>query len=230
MWTTITGKMTGPYHLKKGEESQDSMSYYTDEDLSLIAVADGAGSHENSKEGSQLVVDYAIQYMKEHVEELGIDEELIEATIEECHKLLRSQDNFKSMGCTLAIAASDGLSWAAGVVGDAFAVIHLRDGEHKLVQPVKDFEFANVTELLSGSEINPAVESGMDLIGVSVSTDGLLHKSVSDGAPLSQFWNPLVDRGFKKDLDLNNFFEYMSSKHFIDDDTTLVMSLWSFEE
>lgn len=222
-WDLHFAGIPGPHHEALGQESQDFAAWAPLSKIEgvVLAVADGAGSHEHSREGARLASLAAVYALRDQE---FFDEAILEGALHAAHEVIQEQSLVKSMGCTLALAVLLPTSWVAGVVGDAFVVVHRTAEDHHLVQAPAQGEFVNITDLLSNKVISPFTTSGAEaVLGASVSSDGLLQTSVSAQGATSGFWTPLVTRAMKDSLDLEAFLGYMASRDLITDDTTLLM-------
>lgn len=215
----------GPYHKAQGKENQDWYATQEEAPCLFAGVTDGAGSHENSLEGGKLVLREAFAYLEEHAPYSTTPlEEVLAGAVEHAHGCLLKQAEVKTMGCTLALAVLRGDSWGVIVVGDAFAVLHRGEEDHEVLMPEAVGEFANVTELMSGSTINPVAASGVgNLQALSLSSDGLYNRTTTRGEAITGFWKPLVRQAQEGTLRMEELLSYMEGKDLLEDDTTLVM-------
>lgn len=219
------GSITGPTHRTRKEENQDYFYHITENGVTVIAVADGAGSLSMSHIGSQLAATTAAGETIDSIFDGNSLEESVEIGIAKARDALLERDDHHLTGCTLAVAVISDAGWAAGVVGDAFAVISFADDSHELVQPECESEFVNITELLTSSKCKPVYRSGTEpVLAVSAASDGLIPVSIQDGKPLQGFWTPIVNRTSDADLNIPAFLEHMDSNDKISDDTTLVIA------
>ena len=228
-WTVLEGSLVGPYHRKNGEEGQDFGGFLlTPDGSAVVAVADGAGSHEHSLAGATLLVTRVLEQVEAHGREHGgpISENLLEEVALQAREELLAHEHARAMGATLAIAAAGPWGWSAWVVGDAFALISFGVEHHLMVQPVKTAEFANFTELMSSPIITPLKVSGPEApLSISASSDGLLGSMTSRGLPAGSVWATLMKKALGGTLDLQKFFRFLEVKKRIEDDTTLVMAV-----
>lgn len=231
------GALPGPYHLKKGIPSQDYWGYLNRNNVAIIAVADGAGSHRLAEHGAKFCVDLLIELLEEKLFETDdnfdslpeivkkLDEDEVKEVVFDVHSQLHEFDEFSEMGCTLAVVVMDESQAITVVVGDAFAVLHDEDGTHHLIQQEQIGEFVNLTELMSNETIHPVSFSSENIVGASVSSDGLEHLSIDFEGPTPNFWNPLLNRLKRGELNAQSFVEFLDNKDLLDDDTTLVMAV-----
>src|SRR4051794_38047104 len=66
MWTVSSGTLTGPHHRRRGEDNQDAVAVWADDEqgFALTVVADGAGSLPRSGEGARLAVKEAVSVVR----------------------------------------------------------------------------------------------------------------------------------------------------------------------
>lgn len=219
------GTINGPYH--DGEEDNQDAYYFLQENgYSVIAVADGAGSLKNSKVGANIAVTTAVNEIMDSLSCGDIMEGAVRKGVESAREALLQRDDYKDLGCTLAVAALADDEYSIGIVGDAFAVVSLSDKDHIFYQPESDAEYANVTELLTSKKYTPLYYSSSDDIpaAITVSSDGLLNSTISKNEPTSGFWNPVISRCLDDSMDIQSFLYYMQDNEKIVDDTTLVVA------
>lgn len=216
------GSIPGPYHLKSGLPNQDSVLYQDEGDWLFGGVADGAGSLKYSDEGSFIALRTAIDSMVSLRKSLGI-EELVETSVMQARKALLAKPDAREFGATLSIVAlhSSG-EWASAAVGDSYSVIHEENGNHKLITGAKPGEYANLTELLTSKKINVKVDSGINAIGFSSSTDGLERVSLQNNEAHPGFWDGIRDKAIAENLEIHRLFDWLNSLDKIEDDTSLL--------
>ena len=222
----LSGTVIGPYHVRAGTENQDAFWALEEDNFTVIAVADGAGSLINSATGAQLASATAVNETMDALQGGSGFEESVSLGIERARQLLLSRDDASTLGCTLAVAVlSKQGGWAAGVVGDAFVLVSEHADQHTIIQPTNLEEFANVTKLLTSHDHSPLVTSGdNEIVAIAASSDGLTNTSLIDGEASGKFWNPIISRVLKDDMDLQAFLYYMNDNEKIYDDTTLVIA------
>lgn len=219
------GSITGPRHKTRNEENQDYFYHITENGVTVIAVADGDGSLSMSHIGAQLAATTAAGETIDAVFDGNDLEDSVRTGIAKARDALLERDDHNLTGCTLAVAVISDNGWAAGVVGDAFAVISFADDSHELIQPECDSEIFNISGLLTSANCLPIYRSGADsVLAVSAASDGLIPVSIQDGKPLQGFWTPIVNRTADDDLDVSAFLDHMNSNDKISDDTTLVIA------
>jgi hypothetical protein len=219
------GTVEGPYHRKNGIPNQDVAYWHETEELFIGAVADGAGSLKHSDVGAFDAASAAVTAVYEALATVPF-EELVARGIEAGQAAQLANEDYKEYGSTLTmvILAADG-RWAAGGVGDSFAVIHLEDGSHELVTGTAIGEFANITELLTSKEIHPLYADGDGAVGFSLSSDGLENVALSKKEAHPGFWNGIRDKANDGSLRVDELFGWLDSLDRIVDDTTLLTAV-----
>jgi hypothetical protein len=219
------GSIAGPNRITRNEENQDYFYHITENGVTVIAVADGAGSLSMSHIGAQLAATTAAGETIDSVFDGNSLEDSVRTGIARARDVLLERDDHNLTGCTLAVAVIADHGWAAGVVGDAFAVVSFADDSHELVQPDCDSEHIHAATLLTSKTCEPVYRSGTDsVLAVSAASDGLIPLSLEDGKPLQGFWTPIVNRTSDEDLNVTAFLEHINSNDKINDDTTLVIA------
>lgn len=220
--TVSAGTLVGPHHLKRGEKNQDAVAFLTENGYGVVAVADGAGSLSLSDIGAHIASSTSVNEAMDALNSGCSPEESVQKGIEIARDALLNRDDFKLLGCTLALAVITDEGWATGVVGDAFTVVSYDTDNHELVRPESTSEFTNVTKLLTSNDYDPLYKSGDDrVVALSVSSDGLDDTSIKDNFPSAGFWNPVVSRSLDGNMDIQAFLYHMNDKELIYDDTTL---------
>lgn len=218
------GSITGPQRTRN-DENQDYFYHITENGITVIAVADGAGSLSMSHIGAQLAATTAAGETIDSVFDGNSLEDAVKTGVTKARDVLLERDDHNLTGCTLAVAVISDHGWAAGVVGDAFAVISFADDTHELIQPDCESEPASIEELLTSANCLPVYRSGTDsVLAVSAASDGLIPVSLVDGKPAQGFWTPIVNRTAEDDLNVRSFLEHMNANDKISDDTTLVIA------
>ena len=230
MWKIHSGSITGPYHERRGEDSQD---YYASQvvsasggDVAVVIATDGAGSHARSLEGATITTEELLSRCVELAREEDFSQGSLAQALDEVRAIILQEDGYREMGCTVAVAIVGESSWCAGVLGDAFIVLHHGDGSHEFLQGDSISEFANVTELITSKEVHPVFASGDETLrGVSASSDGLESMSIERGEPLPGFWNTLLAHMEGDEFSMDDFLSFLKGKGLLEDDTTLITAL-----
>lgn len=226
--TVNAGTVTGPHNKVNNKNNQDAYASLQENGHTVIAVADGAGSLRLSDIGASIAASTSVAETMDALND-GIDTMgAVQKGLEAARHALLDRDDHEEIGCTIALAAISGDTWAVAVVGDAFAVVSYANNHHTLIRPDKIGEFANLTTLLTSRNNNyqPLYYSGDEpIVAISLSSDGLENVSITENAPSPGFWNPVVKRALEDDgMDVQAFLDYMDDKEKVVDDTTLVIA------
>lgn len=227
MWTVSTGTLTGPHHVYHDEPNQDAYGWSTLPDGVLLVVADGAGSLPNSRCGAHVAVQAVLQHADVDTVSNGM-ESLVHQALNVAQNAITAHHDYHNMGCTMAIAAVSDTEWAAGTIGDSFAVI--QDADHQLHYVSEaSHDYPNVTTLLTSHNPPRNVLTGESgVTGLAVSSDGLSHQTIdNDTGPAPGFWNTVFQNlhdGADASTFVDSLLQYMNDRSKIDDDTTLVIS------
>lgn len=218
-------KSPSPSHSR----NEDRFRYSVDGDYGVMVVADGAGSLPRSAEGADIVVDTVTDYCRSRWGDVSTSddgEKLVDEALNAATEAVKTHDEWRDMGCTVAVVLVAPGVWACGVVGDAFAVTYNRDGEWGFVSSHRPEGCPpNVTTFVTSPDQNRVVTSGEgDLDGVAVSSDGLAHASIKDRQPHEGFWTPVIDKCVHNTLDLEALFAFMDERGMVMDDTTVVVA------
>lgn len=203
-WRVHGVSVEGYRHRRSGTPCQDawlSRDFGPPEaPVTVLAVADGAGSRSRSDEGSALAVRLAAAGFARRAAERprtasGVRAALHEAFLDVRHEFLRrTGPDAKEFATTLTVVVL-APEWIGHLsVGDGFVVLRAgaADGVpqfHLLPQPDAASEYSNETVFLTSAEAERSVRTacvrdpGVD--GVLLSTDGLAQLALSwvDGRP-----------------------------------------------
>lgn len=241
LFSVFGGSIPGPPAKKRGKPNQDRFRSESLQDGSvIIAVADGAGSHDRSDEGAQIAVDVAVRYVAEayannvleasvadSVNVVEMMQEILQDAIAEARSAVMSRDDWQHMGATLSVALMTENESCVAVVGDAFAVVCTVDGDIVLAENEQSSEHANITEMLTSKKPEVVVFTFSNASGVALSSDGLMHFTVDSKTkiPTEGFWRPVFSKASDGSLDVESLLRYMESLEKTDDDTTLALAV-----
>lgn len=218
------GTIIGPIHVRKNTPNQDFYDYQISENFMIGAVADGAGSLKYSHIGSNTAVSETLLHLESLVKNSEDSlSEVLKQSFETARNALFNLPDSDQVGCTLTAAVITETDWAVRVVGDAFAIVSLENGERILVRPEKKSEYANITTLLTSNNMEIAELSGENPItSIFLSSDGLEYSGLEFNNIVEGFWGP-IENSLKNDFwSIDDFFKFLDSKDKIIDDTTLV--------
>lgn len=119
----VYAKQQGSYHIQKGIPCQDYVKGYADENVAVIALADGAGTYDNSEIVSESVVEGILNGIKENFDKWYemTDNQLKSSLLNLCREAVWEKDAGLKAVCTLLLYAisSDGREIIAHI-GDGF--------------------------------------------------------------------------------------------------------------
>lgn len=209
----------------EGRINQDAHYWLIEDDVIVTAVADGAGSLALSHLGASIAAQTACTEAIDAIQDGCSYEEALSTAFTKAREALLERDDWKQLGCTLAVTIVGTDGWCAGSVGDAFAVIIDHSGNITQVQAPRESEYANITKLLTSKDFHPTIECHETIPeAFAVSSDGLLRLSTeASGRPSSRFWLPLFSKVYEDDAAASKFLQWLDSKEHLDDDTTLLM-------
>jgi hypothetical protein len=236
-WRTHGLSVQGYRHQRNGVPCQDAWQKAVtgppNAPVTVLAVADGAGSRPRSDQGAKLAVELATAYFGRRAagqspDPDGVHKSLVGAFLEVRKEFLRQTgdkaDDFAST-LTVVVLAPAWLGYLT--VGDGFVVLRAgtEEGErqfHLLPQADAVSEYSNETVFLTSSDAERRVrtecvrDSGID--GVLLSTDGLTQAALSwsDGRP--QRPNPSFASALFRSLDNPKWNQH-------DDDESLAVLL-----
>lgn len=152
MWKTADYAGTGRGHLEADVPCQDKVRTYRNGEVTVITLADGAGSAQLSHYGAEAVLDCVSQELGDHFEEYFEEPDasvvrsrlftkVLKALEETQNKL---QCELKDLSSTLLMAAVSGSRYFIAHIGDG-VIGYLVDEEIKVATGPDNGEFANVT-------------------------------------------------------------------------------------
>lgn len=244
MWRSIGAKAKGAAHAGNGAPCQDAFACVAlAHDLTAIAVADGAGSAQWSRSGSELAVERSVLYLQ-NVSELLADKALwpcgVRAAFDAARGALLDFGRSKrieprQLATTLQVALLGQDACCYGRIGDGGGVGRSQ-GTLIPLAPAPRNAFANETTFLTsvGSEPEVFFHEGQ-LSDCAFFTDGLQHLAMrlSEWTPHAPFFTPLFEFA-RTTPDVTAAQEclrtYLGTDKFnkrTDDDRTLVISVWT---
>ncbi|MFD9795746.1 PP2C family serine/threonine-protein phosphatase [Streptomyces sp. NPDC059070] len=221
-WRVHGVSVEGYRHRRDGVPCQDAWSCATDGPLTVLAVADGAGSRPRSDEGARLAVDLAVEQFgrlpAEGAEGPAVHRLLRQAFDRVADAFLdRTGEAADDFAATLTVVVL-GPAWLGHCsVGDGFVVLRAgtADGErqfHLLPQPEAVSEYSNETVFLTSPDAARRVrtdcvrDDGVD--GVLLSTDGLAQAALSRAGGAGQAPNESFAAAVLRSLDAEPMTAY----------------------
>ncbi|HEX7168426.1 MAG TPA: PP2C family serine/threonine-protein phosphatase [Acidimicrobiales bacterium] len=224
-WRTLAATATGAGHLARDEPGEDAVEVRVrDDGAVVIAVADGAGSAPEAREGSAAAVAAAVDACSSG------------ACLEDAFELARNAlgDDPPRRATTLLVAVLGADAVEVAQVGDGYAIARRADGSYEVLVPGADREYVNETTFLSSanwrSDLRIGVLPADDLSGVALLTDGLQLVAVelATDTPFPGFFDPVFswasDEGSSED-DLAAFLASPRIAERTDDDVTLALAV-----
>lgn len=211
MWHTQMAAVTGSGHKRQGMPCQDKTWTLTENGITAIALADGAGSARLSHEGAKIAVQTICQTLCDQFDELYCSASPMEMR---AAVLKHVRQNIRAYASEQGVATGDLACTllAVAVRGDEYLVVHIGDGvigyqkSGKLLvasQP-QNGEFANTTIFVTSPE---ALRNATVLRGYQPQLEGFVL--MSDGCEAALYQKkkvsiaPLVGRLFQRSEMLN---------------------------
>lgn len=210
---TTMGSAIGPAHVTQGTPCQDAVTVVERNGLTLIAVADGAGSLEYSELGAAEAIDSVTRELDD-VDGATIDAAVYLVETARADVLAR---NDSELGCTLALLITDGRNWATAGIGDSFVVVDAENDLRAFSSPAG--EYANITQLLTSREVEVWTGEGTDFVAGAACSDGLEHYTLVDEQPHGLFWNDVFAR-VRRGTEIQSIIDFMDTREMLDDDTS----------
>lgn len=254
MWAAVSASVIGTSHEANGTPCQDACHVVRrkigDEDVLLMAVADGAGSASHSQIGSSETVQHVLKLLTQAELDLAaINPEQVRAWCQTVLEHLntvaeREAVAIGELACTLLLA----IVWKGGAVfgqiGDGAWVLE-KGGEMMVATWPETGEFANITVFLTTRDaLDLNKDGGMKhlqfkrlegpITGVAGFTDGVqaLVLDYSKQVPFARFFKAMLGplRECADETELIAPLQQMLTSEVItsrtDDDKTLVLAVW----
>ena len=159
MWKTISCAVQGTGHLRSNTPCQDKTFELEKNGVSIIVLADGAGSAKMSDYGAERIVHDAAEYTAEHFTEWLTCDDGIQAKRDLLEYLLSGlDDESRIKGCeidelasTLLLAAVDENHYVLIHIGDG-VIGYLDAGRLKVASTPDNGEFSNVTTFVTSKD------------------------------------------------------------------------------
>lgn len=127
MWNSVGCEIQGRGHLKTGTPCQDKIHSLCDSDISIVALADGAGSVSHSHYGAERITRFMCHYLYDEFDSFYSNPDgvlvkriIIEAVLNELDQLANEHEcEIKDLASTLLVV---------GVSSDRYIIIHIGDG------------------------------------------------------------------------------------------------------
>ncbi len=257
-WHVTGSSVAGTSHLRKGLGCDDAYLYRTpdEQDLLLIAVADGAGSAKYGAHGATTAVQAAIEQAErlllrqiepfEHDQWLsaltGIFTFSHKALVQRAREPLSEEYDattpaplLRDFATTLLLAIVTTHWIAVAQIGDGAVVIQYQNGPLNSLTPPRQEGYINETNFLTQSGYaeytHYTVLPRLKLKGLALLTDGLelLAMHFPDNTPHEPFFNSLFQFAASSEANPAELQQFLSSERVCartDDDKTLVLAVY----
>lgn len=187
MWRIIGASVMGTTHEDADLGCQDASGWRADENLTCLAVADGAGSRSRSGQGAALAVEQGILLAGRYVGRgdpatwlppvfEGVRQQIVELAATQAHEA----DDYAT---TIAVAVVAGNLVCVGQIGDSIAILG-HDGRYETLAPEPAAEYVNETTFITDrhalGRARYTVRPADEVDAIFLSTDGLRFKILAD--------------------------------------------------
>lgn len=201
-WRVLGASVEGTLHAECQRGCEDAHGWSIRDELTILAVADGAGSRpRTSALGSHAAVAAALEAGREQIgaDPLTDDADRVASRIVECVVQVLAREAQASglelgrLATTLCVALLAGDRLTVAQIGDGVAVVERTDGRIETVAQPDQFEYANEVVFVTAHDAlaHLKVFSASDVRSVALSTDGLRYKILEDlraGVPFEPFF------------------------------------------
>jgi hypothetical protein len=156
MWRYATARTTGTSHLKTGSPCQDRFAcLQVEDDIIVLALADGAGSGKMSESGAEAAVNTVVDVVEELIRQGGSDfKAIIQEAVVEARKTVQSiaieqSVLMRDLASTLLVVIMGKNGGAAAQIGDGVIAVRSGDDEWCWVFWPQHGEFVNTTRFLT---------------------------------------------------------------------------------
>ncbi|MBD2138566.1 protein phosphatase 2C domain-containing protein [Anabaena sp. FACHB-1237] len=246
-WRIVSASVCGTSHVKNQQLCQDAHHWQVlNNNMLLVATADGAGSANLGKVGAMIAVETAIAHLaKQHFspDQLQHDDfitDLLNDTIAVSQKAIADEamtgnHQLHDLATTLIIMIATPNLVAVGQIGDGVAVAKNNIGELFALTMPNSGEYINETIFLTSINALDTVQTKIwrnKIVNIGVLTDGLqmLALNMTAMEPHKPFFLPLfqfVSSAENKVLAKDQLIKFLNSDKITertDDDLTLVLA------
>jgi hypothetical protein len=247
MWKLVAQSVAGSSHLRGQQPCQDSCRAVCeplhDEQILLVAVADGAGSAQHAERGAQLACEIVLQRIVADVRD-GLTVARIELDtahywLDEARRELGREAEQRgvtprALACTLLLAVIGESAAAFAQIGDG-AIITRYGDEYRPVFWPQAGEYANSTNFLTDADFSQLLEFAQfpeRIDEVAAFSDGLQRLALNLAARAGHrpFFEPLfarlraAEKGEELSEPLRQFLTSPRVAQRSDDDKTLILA------
>lgn len=159
MWKVVQCAVQGRGHIKENIPCQDKIHYYTDENTTITALADGAGSAKLSHLGAEKITHYICDDLLVNFEHYFGNEDGVAVKSELDHKIKAFISNLaykaeceeRDLASTLLVVAVKDNRYILMHIGDG-VIGYSKNGEMKIASHPENGEFVNTTIFTTSNE------------------------------------------------------------------------------
>ncbi|WP_456279017.1 PP2C family serine/threonine-protein phosphatase [Bacillus sp. AK128] len=158
-WKLANAQVVGRSHLKQQLPCQDYTLSVQTPDMTILVLADGAGSASSSHIGSKTVVHKMINVLQMHFEDMFKEEDhqllrkrIIGILLNELEGIDDFSGNIKDYASTLLYVAIKGDRYLAGHIGDGVIGLQVAGGNFKVLSNPENGMYANTTYFITSDE------------------------------------------------------------------------------
>lgn len=189
MWNLVQCAVKGLSHIKTGVPCQDKTYAYQGNGVTVVALADGAGSAKMSHYGAEHITQYMcldlaqnFQNYFQNPDGIAVKVKLMEQIRNQLHALAKELDcEFRDLASTLLLAAVWEGNYILLHIGDG-VIGYSKDGELKVASHPENGEFVNTTVFTTSKD---ALQTMKLMKGKLGTIDGFLL--MSDGTEASLY-------------------------------------------
>lgn len=207
-WKTAGIAVVGTSHIKREEQCQDVVASFTKNGMSVIALADGAGSAKHSLEGATIVVNAICKYMSNNFIKIFKDEDVLEIKKEILEDILhrlnkrakRLKCDVKELSSTLIfVVVKEDSQCIIGHIGDGCVVTKDNKG-WKITSLENKNSAVNETEFVTSRNVFATMRMYKGQL------DGITSFAImSDGSE-----NALINKKDPENIKVTNAIKVMS--------------------
>lgn len=159
MWKVVQCAVQGRGHIKENIPCQDKIHYYTDENTTITALADGAGSAKLSHIGAEQITHFICDDLLMNFENYYDNDDGVAVKSELDHKIKAFISNLahkaeceeRDLASTLLVVAVKDNRYILMHIGDG-VIGYSKNGELKIASHPENGEFVNTTVFTTSSE------------------------------------------------------------------------------
>ncbi|WP_077619724.1 PP2C family serine/threonine-protein phosphatase [Bacillus sinesaloumensis] len=158
-WKYASAQAIGRGHIKQQIPCQDFTFCVQTQDMTILVLADGAGSAPSSHIGAKTIVHKMVEILQHHFEEMFREEDqlllrkrIIGILLKKLEEIEDFSGNIKEYASTLLYVAIKGDRYLAGHIGDGVIGLQVAGGNFKVLSNPENGLFANTTYFITSDE------------------------------------------------------------------------------